>query len=65
MSHDMFELLWLKGLRELGFSGGDPLTLHFKDRATSHIASNHVYHKLMQCVEVDCHLTLEKVSKEI
>lgn len=51
--------------RELGFTGGDPETLHYDNIATIHIASNPIYHELMKHVRLDCHLVLEKVTKQI
>ena len=38
------------------------MTMHCDNQATIYIASNSVFHKLTKHIEVDCHITWEKVE---
>ena len=38
------------------------MSMHCDNQATIYIASNSVFHKLTKHIEVDCHITWEKVE---
>lgn len=49
-------------LQEMGFSCPLPMSPHYDNQATIHIASNQTFQTRTKHVEVDCHFVQEKVS---
>ena len=63
MTHTSCELMWIKHLLEkLRFVVKLPMTMHCDNQATIYIASNPVFHEQTKHIEVDCHITREKVE---
>ena len=63
MAHTSCEFMWIKHLlKELRFVVKLPMTMHCDNQATIYIASNPVFHKQTKHIEVDCHITQEKVE---
>ena len=57
-------LLRLFGLfEELGVTNLKPVTLHYHNMSTFHIAQNSVYHERTKHIEVNCDFTCEKVME--
>ena len=52
------ELMWIKRLlEELKFVVKLPMTMHYDNQATIHIASTPVFHERTKHIEVYCHIT--------
>ena len=63
MAHTSCELMWIKHLRkELRFVVKLPMTMHCDNQAAIYIASNPIFHERTKHIEVDCHITREKVE---
>ena len=63
MAHTSCELMWIKHLlEELRFVMKLPMTMHCDNQAAIYIASNPVFHQRTKHMEVDCHITREKVE---
>ena len=63
MAHTSCELMWIKHLlEELKFVVKLPMTMHCDNQAAIYIASNPVFHERTKHIEVDCHITREKVE---
>ena len=63
MTHTSCELMWIKYLLEkLRFVVKLPMTMHCDNQAAIYIASNPVFHEQTKHIEVDCHITREKVE---
>ena len=63
MTHKSCELIWIKHLlEELKFVVKLPITMHCDNQVAIYIASNPVFHKQTKHIEVDCHITWEKVE---
>ena len=63
MAHTSYELMWIKHLlEELGFVVKLPMTMHCDNQAAIYIVSNPVFHERTKHIEVDCHITREKVE---
>ena len=63
MPHTSCELMWIKHLlEELRFVVKLPMTIHCDNQAAIYIASNPVFHEQTKHIEVDCHITWEKVE---
>ena len=63
MAHTSCAFMWIKHLlKELRFVVKLPMTMHCDNQATIYIASNPVFHKQTKHIEVDCHITQEKVE---
>ena len=63
MAHTSCELMWIKHLLEkLRFVVKLPITMHCDNQAAIYIASNLVFHERTKHIEVDCHITQEKVE---
>ena len=66
MAHTLCELMWIKHLlEELRFVVKLPMTMHCDNQAAIYIASNPVFHERTKHMEVDCHITREKVEDGI
>ena len=63
MAHTSCELMWIKHLlKELRFVVKLPMTMHCDNQAAIYIVSNPVFHERTKHIEVDCHITREKVE---
>ena len=63
MAHTSCELMWIKHLlKELKFVMKLPMAMHCDNRAAIYIAYNPVFHERTKHIEVDCHITREKVK---
>ena len=63
MTRTSCELMWIKHfLEELKFVVKVPMTLHCDNQATIHIASNPMFHERTKHIEVDHHITRQKVE---
>ena len=63
MAHTSCELKWIKYLlEELRFVVKQPMTIHCDNQAAIYIASNPMFHEQTKHIEVDCHITREKVE---
>ena len=63
MAHTSCELMWIKHLlEELRFVVKLPMTMHCDNQAAIYIVSNPVFHERTKHIEVDCHITREKVE---
>ena len=63
MAHTSCELMWIKHLlKELKFVMKLPMVMHCDNRAAIYIAYNPVFHERTKHIEVDCHITREKVK---
>jgi hypothetical protein len=66
MSAACSEIVWLRGLlTELGFSQGQPTSLHADNTSAIQIAANPVYHERTKHIEVDCHSIREAYDRRI
>ena len=55
--------MWIRNLlKELKFVVKVPMTMHCDNQAAIHIASNLVFHERIKHIEVDCHITQQKVE---
>ena len=55
--------MWIKHLlEELKFDVKLPMTMHCDNQAAIHITSNPMFHEWTKHIEVDCHITREKVE---
>ena len=55
--------MWIKHLLEkLKFDMKLPMTMHCDNQAAIHITSNPMFHERTKHIEVDCHITREKVE---
>lgn len=56
------EITWIvRILEELSLTNLKPITLHCDNQSTIHIPKNLVFHDRTKHIEVDCHLTRDKV----
>ena len=63
MAHTSCELKWIKYLlEELRFVVKLPMTIHYDNQAAIYIAPNPMFHEQTKHIEVDCHITREKVE---
>ena len=63
MAHTSCELMWIKHLlEELRFVVKLPMTMHCDNQAVIYIASNPVFHERIKHIEVDFHISREKVK---
>ena len=63
MAHTSCELKWIKYLlEELRFIVKLPMTMHCDNQAAIYIASNPVFYERTKHIEVNCHITQEKVE---
>ena len=63
MAHTSCELMWIKHLLEkLRFVVQLLMTVHCDNQSAIYIASNPVFHERTKRIEVDCHITREKVE---
>ena len=63
MTYTSCELMWIKHLlEELRFIVKLPMTMHCDNQTAIYIASNPVFHERTKHIEVDCHITREKVE---
>ena len=66
MAHTSCEIMWIKHLlEELRFVVKLPMTMHCDNQAAIYIASNPVFHEQTKHIEVDCHITQEKVENGV
>lgn len=60
------EVTWLvRLLQEPGVNNLTPVTLHFDNQSTIHIAKNSIYHERTKHIEVDYHLRATKFLKDL
>ena len=63
MTRTSCELMWINHfLEELKFVVKVPMTLHCDNQAAIHIASNLMFHEWTKHIEVDSHITRQKVE---
>ena len=63
MAHTSCEFMWIKHLlEELRFVVKLPMTMHCDNQAAIYIASNPVFYERTKHIEVNCHITQEKVE---
>ena len=66
MAYTSCELKWIKYLlEELRFVVKLPMTIHCDNQAAIYIASNPMFHEQTKHIEVDCHITREKVENGV
>ena len=55
--------MWIRNLlKELKFVVKVPMTMHCDNQAAIHVASNLMFHERIKHIEVDCHITQQKVE---
>ena len=66
MTHTSCELMWIKHLlEELRFVVKLPMTIHCNNQAAIYISSNPMFHERTKHIEVNCHITQEKVEDSV
>ena len=66
MAHTSCEFMWIKHLlEELRFVVKLPMTMHCDNQVAIYIASNPVFYERTKHIEVNCHITREKVEDSI
>ena len=66
MVHTLYELMWIKHLlEELRFFVKLPMTMHCDNQTAIYVASNPMFHEWTKHIEVDCHITWEKVEDDV
>ena len=66
MAHTSCELMWIKHLlEELRFVVKLPMTIDCDNQAAIYISSNPMFHERTKHIEVDCHITREKVEDDV
>ncbi|CAL1375244.1 unnamed protein product [Linum trigynum] len=63
LAHLVCELQWLKGLlAEMGVKIPLPVQVYCDNRSAIHIAENPVFHERTKHIEIDCHITRERLK---
>ena len=66
MAHTSCELMCIQHLLEkLRFVVKLPMTMHCDNQAAIYNTSNPVFHERAKHIEVDCHITREKVEDDV
>ncbi|CAL1371427.1 unnamed protein product [Linum trigynum] len=63
LAHLVCEIQWMKGLlSELDVKVTVPITIYCDNRSTIHIAENPVFHERTKHIEIDMHVTRERIK---